>query len=178
MRSCSSEKKKATTESHFVVSTRFMMKRIQTLWPMCCSLPMGFSWSLHVAQSANRTRSNRPPSLRCSVEMVDRGPHLVQGSRGQIALTGHHLYVDNIGIVRDHVAPVHTGLNECRQDSEKSRLMQHQISVSSGSGRSLRFELNVGQLRTLPTVERVGHIGKWLRAFSTADVSLGGNWKA
>ena len=37
----------------------------QTLWPMCCSLPMGFSWSLHVAQSANRARH--------SVEMTDRG---------------------------------------------------------------------------------------------------------
>ena len=102
----------------------------QTLWPMCCSLPLGFSLSLHFAQSANRTRLNRPPSLRCSVEKADRGPPLVLGSRGQIAQTGQHVYVDNIGIVRDHVAQVHMGSNESRQDFEESRLMLHEISVS------------------------------------------------
>ena len=48
----------------------------QTLWPMCCSLPTGFSWSLHFAQSANRARLNRQPYLRHGVEMADRGPPL------------------------------------------------------------------------------------------------------
>ena len=28
----------------------------QTLWPLCCSLPKEFSWSLHFAQSASRAR--------------------------------------------------------------------------------------------------------------------------
>ena len=58
----------------------------QTLWPMCCSLPMGFSWSLHSAQSANRARLNRPSSPLRSAETTDREPPLA---------LGHHLNVDN-----------------------------------------------------------------------------------
>ena len=42
----------------------------QTLLPMCCSLPMDFSWSLYFVQSANRARLNQQPSLRHSVEMM------------------------------------------------------------------------------------------------------------
>ena len=58
----------------------------QTLWPMCCSLPMGFSWSLHSAQSANRARLNRPSSPLRSAETTDREPPLA---------LGHHLNADN-----------------------------------------------------------------------------------
>ena len=43
--------------------------------------------------------------------------------------------------------------------------MLHEISVSSGSGRPLAFELNVEQLRTLPTVERSARIRKRFRCF-------------
>ena len=67
----------------------------------------GFSWSLYLAQSANRTRLNRQPSLRCSVEMTYRGMLLVLGGRGEIAQMGHDLYVDNMGNVSDQVAQVH-----------------------------------------------------------------------
>ena len=42
----------------------------QTLWPMCCSLTMGLSWSVYFTQSSNRTRLNRQPSLRCSVHVA------------------------------------------------------------------------------------------------------------
>ena len=56
-------------------------------------------------------------------------------------------------------------MNECKQDFEKNGLMLHEISVSSGSGRALGFELNVEQLRTLPAVERFGRIRKGLRCF-------------
>ena len=65
----------------------------QTLWPRCCSLPMGFSWSLHFPQSANRARLNRQPSLRHGVEMTDRGPPLVLSKQGHNAHTSHCLYV-------------------------------------------------------------------------------------
>ena len=92
---------------------------------------------------------NRQPSLHCGVEMTDRGPPLVLGRRGQIAQIRHYLHVDNIGNVSDHVTQVHMALNESRQDFEKSRLMLHEISISSGSHRALGFELDVEQLRTL-----------------------------
>ena len=49
--------------------------------------------------------------------------------------------------------------------SRKSRLILHEMSVSSGSGRAHGFELNVEQLRNLPAVERFGRIRKGLRCF-------------
>ena len=99
--------------------------------------------------------------------MTDRGPPLVLGGRGQIAQIGHYLHVDNIGIVSDHVTQVHMALNESGQDLEKSRLMLHEISISSGSDRALGFELDVEQLRTLPTVERYGRIREGLMGHVT-----------
>ena len=48
------------------------------------------------------------------------------------------MFVDNIGIVR-------------KDGFEKNRLMLHEISVSSGSGRALSCELSVERLGTLPS---------------------------
>ena len=69
------------------------------------------------------------------------------------------MYVDDIGLASDHVMQVHMVFNESRQDSKKSRLVLDQISVSSGSGRALGFELDVEQLRTF------GRIRQGLRCF-------------
>ena len=110
-----------------------------------------------------RARLNRQQSLRHSVEMTDRGPPLVLSNRSHNAQTNHDLRVDNIGIVSDHVAEVHVALKESKQDCEKGRLMLHVFSVSSVLVEPLGFELNVEQLRTLPTVVRFGRIRKRLR---------------
>ena len=90
---------------------------------------------------------------------------LVLSNRDQNVQTGHNLYADNIGIVSDEFSQVHTALDESEEDFEKSRLIIHEISVSSGSGRAFGFELNFEQLRTLPTVERFGRIRRGLRCF-------------
>ena len=131
----------------------------RTLWPVCYSLPMGFSWSLYCAQSANRARLNRQPSLR------HRGQPLVLSKQVQNAQTGHYLFVDNIGVVSDQFSQVHAALDESKQDFERDRLMLHEISVRSDSGRALGIGLNVDQLRTLLSVERFGRIRKGLRCF-------------
>ena len=56
-------------------------------------------------------------------------------------------------------------LDESEGDFERDRLLLHEISVKSGFGRALGFELDVEQLRTLLTVERFGRICKGLRCF-------------
>ena len=94
---------------------------------------MGFLGDSHFAQSANRARLNRQPSLRHSVEMTDRGPPLVLSNGGRNAQTGHHLYVDNVGIVSDQFSQVHAALDESNQDSVRGRLAQHENSVRSDS---------------------------------------------
>ena len=89
--------------------------------------------------------------------MTCRGPHLVLGGRGQIAQTGHYVYVANIGIVSDHVTKcAWPGMKEGKI-SRKNRLMLHEISVDLGSGRAPGFELDFEQLRTLPTVRFCSH---------------------
>ena len=65
---------------------------------------------------------------------------------------GHHLNVDNVGIVSDHVSQVHLALDESTRDFEKDRLMLHDLAVRAGAGRPLRCEVNVEQLRTLLTI--------------------------
>ena len=132
---------------------------------MCCSLPIGFSRSLYFAQSANRARLNRKPSLRRSVGMTDRDPPLALTGRSRDAQTGHYLYVDNSGVVSNHVAQVHLALNESKDNFEKHRLKLHEISVFSGCGWALGFDLDVEQFRTLPTTERFGRIREGLRCF-------------
>ena len=52
-----------------------------------------------------------------------------------------------------------------KQDFERDRLVLHEISVRSDSGRALGFELNVEQLQTLVTVECFGRIRNGLRCF-------------
>ena len=74
-------------------------------------------------------------------------PSLVLDKQGRNAQTGHYLYVDNIGTVSDQFSQVHA-LDESKQDFEGDRLVLHEISVRSDSGRALGFELNVEQLRT------------------------------
>ena len=89
---------------------------------------MGCSWSLYIAQSANRTRLNPQPSVRHSVEMTDRGPPLVVNKQGQNAQINHYLYVDNIGINSDQFSQVHVALDESKQDFVRDRLLLHEIS--------------------------------------------------
>ena len=147
-----------------------------TLWPMCCSLSMGVSWSLYFAQTANMARLNRQSSPLHSVEMTDRGSSPVLGTCGQNAQTDHHLHVDNTGNVSDCVSQAHLAVDESKKEFEKDRLTHHEIAVSADAGRAL--ELNVEQLRTLRTVERFGQIRKGLRCSLTWVRVAGGELDA
>ena len=40
------------------------------------------------------------------------------GTRGQNAQTDHHLHVDNIGIVSDHVSQAHLAVDESKKEFE------------------------------------------------------------
>ena len=106
------------------------------------------------------------------------GPPFVLGTRGQDAQTDHHLHVDNIGIVSDHVSQAHLAVDESKKEFEKDRLMHHEIAASADAGRALGLELNVEQLRTLRTVERFGQIRKGLRCSLTWVRVAGGELDA
>ena len=86
--------------------------------------------------------------MRHCVEMTDRGPPLVPSNRGRNAQTGDYLRGQHWH-VSDQLSQVHVALDESKQDFERDRLMLHEISVRSDSGRALDFALNVEQLRTL-----------------------------
>ena len=78
--------------------------------------------SSHFAQSANRARLNREPSLLRSAEMTDRG----ERTDGALPVRCYHV------------------------SQAQLRLMLREIALGTDAGRALGFELNVEQLITLP----------------------------
>ena len=57
----------------------------------------------------------------------------------------------------------HVALDKSKQDFERDLLMLPEISVRSDSGRALGLELNVEQLRTLPTLDVLVAFAKGLQ---------------
>ena len=49
------------------------------------------------------------------------------------------MHVDNIGIISDQFSQVHAALDESKQDFERERLLLHENSVRSDSGRRNGF---------------------------------------
>ena len=65
------------------------------LYPLAAALPMGWTWSLYLAQSADSRVVRTTPSLRRFREMNDRSEALVLPRD----VGGHYTYVDNVGIL-------------------------------------------------------------------------------
>ena len=66
-----------------------------------------------------------------------------------------------------------TRRDESKQDFERNRVLLHEISVKSDSGRAWGFELNVEQLRSLPTVKRFGRIRNFVSSSDEEKESAG-----
>lgn len=92
------------------------------LWPMNCSLPMGFTWSLYFAQNANLSRLLAQPSLRQAHLLTDRGsPWQLCRRRGDTteassAQLGCYVYVDNLGVGGEPVDAV----KDCIMEAQSS----------------------------------------------------------
>ena len=81
------------------------------VFPCARALPMGFTWSLHLAQKANERQCLLEPLLSDSILFNDRNrPMLVTLSPQTYGQLWHYAYVDNIGIIGRDPARVHDAM--------------------------------------------------------------------
>ena len=95
----------------------------QQLYPLARALPMGWSWSLHFAQSANSFQMSMVPSMRNLLEMSDRGPPLLLGAG---LPGGRYTYVDNLGCIASGKSLVEDGLKDVVHYFNKLGLVVHE----------------------------------------------------
>ena len=65
-------------------------------WPCLVVLPMGFSWSVYLAQRCGEEQLSHVESLSREHLMADHGGSVVLSNYCQ---QRHYLYVDNIGVI-------------------------------------------------------------------------------
>ncbi|CAK0895503.1 unnamed protein product, partial [Prorocentrum cordatum] len=136
----------------------------QKIWPMCASLLMGFSWSLHFAQTANSVRLGRQPSLVRSQELSDRGPSLVFGGSRVMEQAGHCMYVDNAGVMSFDGGLVRQALAEAQRDFDHDALRFHEMEVLEHGGSSLGWHLDGDSRLARPGSRRFGLVRQGVRA--------------
>ncbi|CAK0892251.1 unnamed protein product, partial [Prorocentrum cordatum] len=137
----------------------------EKIWPMCASLPMGLSWSLHFAQTANAQRLGRQPALRQSQEISDRGPPLVLGGPSASAGSGHYMCVDSAGVLSFDGDLVGRALaEEAQRDFDADALRFHEMEVFDHGGPSLGWHLDGDARVARPSDKRFVLVRRGVRA--------------
>jgi hypothetical protein len=100
------------------------------VWPCLASLPMGFNWSMHFAQTAGENLLSQVDSLPRAALIQDHARPVVlndgTGSR-------HYLYVDNLGIIALEREVVSSALQAGRDALERRGLLTHEASLGCGA---------------------------------------------
>ncbi|CAK0880972.1 unnamed protein product, partial [Prorocentrum cordatum] len=124
------------------------------VFPCIGALPMGFSWSLFLAQDANEERVVRSDpwpggdtAVSERVLMSDRGPPLVvevePGLHG-----GAYVYVDNMGVLAPSEGLAKSALESWTGLFEGVGLDLHKSSVGSGACEALGTKLDLELMRS------------------------------
>jgi len=145
-------------------------------WPSLTVLPMGFTWSLFLAQRVNTHLVGEIPSLKGSRPLVDRGPPLVLVPGDE--RVSHYVYVDNIGVVGVVHSTVAAALDECVLQLDSRGLTTHDTELHSNFGDVLGVELNSELKCTRLTAKRYWRLERGLgaalarRCLSGKDVEI------
>ncbi|CAK0867094.1 unnamed protein product [Prorocentrum cordatum] len=139
-------------EGHELEGTRLGCDTL--VFPCIGALPMGFSWSLFLAQDANEERVVRSDpwpggdvAISERVLMSDRGPPLVvevePGLHG-----GAYVYVDNMGVLAPSEGLAKSALESWTGLFEGVGLDLHKSSVGSGASEALGTKLDLELMRS------------------------------
>ncbi|CAK0850742.1 unnamed protein product, partial [Prorocentrum cordatum] len=139
-------------EGHELEGTRLGCDTL--VFPCIGALPMGFSWSLFLAQDANEERVVRSDpwpggdmAVSERVLMSDRGPPLVvevePGLHG-----GAYVYVDNMGVLAPSEGLAKSALESWTGLFEGVGLDLHKSSVGSGACEALGTKLDLELMRS------------------------------
>ncbi|CAK0795513.1 unnamed protein product, partial [Prorocentrum cordatum] len=118
----------------------------EKIWPMCASLPMGFSWSLHFAQTANAQRLGRQPALRQSQDLAT--------TCMSTTLACSTFDGDLVG----------RALAEAQRDFDADALRFHEMEVFDHGGPSLGWHLDGDARVAGPSDKRFALVRRGVRA--------------
>ncbi|CAK0797401.1 unnamed protein product, partial [Prorocentrum cordatum] len=128
--------------------------------PYLAVLPMGFTWSLYLAQAANEDRVRRSPSL-CKAMPAGRQQPLIQDQAEAFVLCaasrgvgGAYVHVDNLGAVSDDADLSERMVSEWSDFFEPVGLALHKSESHGGAGEALGTELDGVRLRSGITSSR------------------------
>ncbi|CAK0882062.1 unnamed protein product, partial [Prorocentrum cordatum] len=128
--------------------------------PYLAVLPMGFAWSLYLAQAANEDRVCRSPSL-CRAMPAGRQQPLIQDQAEAFVLRaasrgvgGACVHVDNLGADSDNADFSDRMVSEWSDLFESVGLALHKSESHGGAGEALGAELDGARLRSGITSSR------------------------
>ena len=139
---------------------------------MLGSFPVGFSWSLFLAQSCNEEKACLAPSLRrisgdetTLTQLIhDRGPPLVFVA-GEQRHGGAYVFADNLGAICDNVALIRKMVSEWTEIFEPLGLALHKTEEPVGLVEALGTELDGRELSSRVTSKRFWILRQGLTAF-------------
>ena len=117
------------------------------IYPAAAVLPMGWAWSLHVAQSINVHTFRLCSSLSDAPFMTSRSPAF--GLR-QGGAPGRYVYVDNLGAVGSARQPIADGLEEATSVFGSRGLLLHDREMMEGAALLWGSILTVSSFRVVP----------------------------
>lgn len=124
------------------------------LWPCAAALPMGWTWPLALAESANLGLLESVPRLMGSQRAFDRGHPMVFG--GSEAQRWHYVCVDNLGLLSTEEGRSQKDMAAAREAFESQRLLLHDSESGRGTFDVLGSSLDCARQRT-----RVGEQRYW-----------------
>ncbi|CAK0900771.1 unnamed protein product [Prorocentrum cordatum] len=143
-----------------------VLGRAEAVTPCWAVLPMGFTWSLWIAQMINETTVTKvAPSLPGS-PLHDRGPPLVvRPALGEERdPLSHYVYVDNLGVIGVCEAAVGDALEQLGEGFNREGLLLYKSERSRGGIVALGAELDGAAPRTRVTPKRFWNICQALGA--------------
>ena len=123
---------------------------LTTIWPALASLPMGFAWSVYLAQRAAETLVRSMPLCPPPALIHDR-------SRLVVLTPGcpprHFVYVDNIGVVSAEKGQATEAMDGVRQVMDGQKRKMHERGLLDELGGRDRLKEDAGAAHREETVE-------------------------
>merc|ERR1712194_106201 len=133
---------------------------LRPVWPALSALPMGFSWSLYLAQRAAENVAQTVP--RCLSENLvhDRSRPAVFDSADCLR---YFVYVDNVGVLSGRKGEAKAVLDNICEAMEDRNLTMHEKECGSGSQEILGVVVDGQAKEATPTAKRRWRLDRGIR---------------
>ena len=132
------------------------------VWPCLAALPMGFSWSLFLAQDATTLQTESSACLATSRRIEDRNGAVVICAEHPLA---HYVYVDNVGALGTSEEGVAQAILEVEATLTAMGLVCHETEGPRTAKEALGVEFNRELQRWRGTAKRFWTLSGAIRYF-------------